>query len=85
MNYQWHDLAGNLGVSLIVLAYLALQLGKTDPEKLGFSVVNAAGAGLVLVSLWNEFNLSAFLVEVFWLLISVLGMARCFMRRAMTS
>jgi hypothetical protein len=34
------------------------------------------GASLILYSLTVDFNLSAFLIEAFWLLISCLGMAR---------
>jgi hypothetical protein len=34
------------------------------------------GAGLVLISLFGEFNLSAFLVEFFWLIISLYGLAQ---------
>jgi hypothetical protein len=32
------------------------------------------GAALVLVSLYFEFNFSAFLIESFWLAISILGL-----------
>jgi len=37
---------------------------------------------LVVISLFYSFNLSAFLVEIFWLLISVYGLIRFRGRRA---
>lgn len=76
MTYSWHDLVGNLGVATIVGAYLLMQLDRLDARGLAFSVANGVGAALVLSSLIVEFNLSAFLMEAFWLLISLLGVAR---------
>lgn len=82
MGYHWHDLAGNLGVTAIVAAYLALQMGWVEGRSLRYSVANAAGALLVLLSLAVEFNLSAFLMEAFWLAISLLGVVRWLRGRA---
>jgi hypothetical protein len=80
-NYSWPDVVGIVGVATIVLAYLGLQLGKLDGQALSYSAANGLGAALILVSLWFDFNLSAFVIEIFWLLISVLGLVRG-MRRA---
>jgi len=73
MSYEWHDVAGNIGVAFILITYLLLQLGKIRSEALIYSVCNAIGAGLVLLSLYYEFNLSAFIIEGFWVLISLIG------------
>lgn len=72
--YQWHDLLGNVGVVMIIVAYFLLQIGRVSGQSPWYSVVNGVGAALVLVSLYFEFNLSAALVETFWLIISVLGL-----------
>jgi hypothetical protein len=40
------------------------------------------GASLILYSLTVDFNLSAFLIEAFWLLISCFGMAKVLFERA---
>ena len=77
MNYAWHDLAGNVGVAVIVATYLLLQLNKLDGRGLTYSLLNAAGAGLVALSLLYDFNASAFAVEAFWVLISLIGVWRC--------
>jgi len=72
----WHDLAGSAGVILIVGAYLLLQLEHVDSNELSYLLANALGAALILVSLFVEFNLSAFLMELFWLAISLFGLVR---------
>ncbi len=76
IGYQWHDLVGNVGVVLILLMYLAVQLDRIDVRGLTYTLVNGAGAALILVSLINEFNLSAFLIELAWFGISVFGLIR---------
>lgn len=76
MKYGWYDLAGNVGVAMMVFAYLLLQMGKLRINDLSYSLANAIGAVLVLISLVYSFNLSAFLVEAFWLLISLFGLIK---------
>jgi len=76
LNYSWYDVAGNIGVLMIVVAYLLLQLEKLTSSAVSFLLLNAVGALLVIVSLLFQFNLSAFLMEVFWLLISLFGLAK---------
>jgi hypothetical protein len=73
---RWYDVAGSLGVAMIVCAYLFLQLGRVASDSLRYLIPNAFGAGLILISLSVEFNFSAFLIEAFWLAISVFGMWR---------
>ena len=76
MEYHWYDFVGNIGVFLILLAYLLLQITVLKSESLNFSFLNLIGALLILVSLYFEFNLSAFLVEFFWLIISMIGILK---------
>lgn len=76
MSYDWSDFLGNVGVALILLAYLLLQFEKIDSRSWKYSAANALGALLILVSLYFKFNLSAFVIEFFWLLISLFGLAR---------
>lgn len=73
MNYTFLDLLGNIGVLLIILAYLLLQINKLSSSTLLYSVMNLFGASLVIVSLVEDFNLSAFIIEAFWVLISLIG------------
>lgn len=81
MTYQWHDLLGNVGVVMILSAYLLLQLQKMSAHSLKFSVLNGVGALFILISLARDFNLSAVVIESFWLVISAMGVVRYFWTR----
>lgn len=76
IHMQWPDALGLLGVVLILLAYFLLQAGRMRGQALSYQLMNAAGALLVLVSLLYAFNLSAFLMELAWLAVSIYGIAR---------
>jgi hypothetical protein len=81
MNYEFHDLIGNAGVVLILGTYLLVQLRRLDATGVPYLTANGLGAGLILVSLVRDFNLSAFMIELVWLLISLYGLARIFLER----
>jgi multisubunit Na+/H+ antiporter MnhB subunit len=76
MNYFWYDAVGTLGVAVIILTYILLQVERLKSESLAYSVFNAAGAGLIIISLIYNFNFSAFIVEFFWVLISLYGIGK---------
>ena len=78
MNYGPMDFVGNVGVVMLIITYLMLQLNKLSSDGLAYSILNAGGAGLIVVSLLFNFNLSALIVEVFWVLISFVGIFRYF-------
>ena len=61
MNYSLLDFVGNVGVLILMVAYLLLQLNKLN-NGLVYSALNAFGAALIVVSLLANFNLSAFLM-----------------------
>ncbi|WP_419902911.1 CBU_0592 family membrane protein [Kiloniella sp.] len=67
------DAIGMLGVSMILSTYALVQLDRIDVKNISYSLVNALGAGLILISLAVDFNLSAFVIESCWLLISIGG------------
>jgi len=78
MGYTWYDLIGNVGVFLLLLVYLLLQLNKISSNQLSYSLLNGVGAILIIISLTVEFNLSAFAIEFFWILISAVGVVSYF-------
>jgi len=78
---SWYDILGTLGVLLIIVTYVLLQLERVRSEQLLYSLLNAIGATLILISLYFSFNLSAFLVEFFWLLISLFGIGKYVLRQ----
>ena len=81
MTYSIYDVLGNIGVFLIILTYFLLQIRKLSSEDLSYSALNALGASLIIVSLLLDFNLSAFIVESFWVIISLIGIGRFYLRR----
>jgi multidrug transporter EmrE-like cation transporter len=85
MKYGLLDLIGNIGVVVLMIAYLMLQLNKLSSSGLAYSVLNAVGASLIVVSLLVNFNLSAFIMEVFWVLISLVGIYRYFRFKTLQS
>ncbi len=85
MKYGLLDLIGNVGVGVLMIAYLMLQLNKLRSDGLAYSLLNAAGACLIVLSLLVNFNLSAFIMEVFWVLISCVGIYRYFRLKSLRS
>lgn len=77
----FHDIIGTMGVMLIVGAYLLIQLDYVSGRSLLYSVINGTGALLIIFSLLYDFNLSAFVIEVFWLGISLFGIVRYCIKR----
>ncbi|RLA00571.1 MAG: hypothetical protein DRQ47_09300 [Gammaproteobacteria bacterium] len=71
---HWSDILGLLGSILIIIGYLLLQMEKISSKKFIYSFINGLGALLIIVSLYFNFNLSAFVIEFFWLLISIFGL-----------
>ena len=70
----WHDFLGASGAALIVITYFLLQTNKLNPKTITYSLFNLIGASLILVSLYFNFNLSAVVIEIFWVAISLLGL-----------
>lgn len=85
MSYGLLDFVGNIGVVILVATFLMLQLNKLQSDGLAYSLLNAIGASLIVVSLLFDFNLSALLMEVFWVLISFVGIYRYFRFKALRS
>ena len=85
MSYGPLDFVGNVGVVVLMITYLMLQLNKLRSDGLAYSLLNAIGASLIVITLLFDFNLSALLMEVFWVLISFVGIYRYFRLKALRS
>lgn len=81
MPYAWYDIIGTLGVGVIILTYILLQFERIRSDQLIYSLFNAAGASLILISLCYDFNFPSFIVEFFWLLISLFGIGKYLFRK----
>lgn len=81
MTYAWFDILGTLGVAVIIITYVLLQVERIRSDSLYYSLLNAVGASLIIVSLCFNFNFPAFVVEFFWLLISLFGIGKYLFRK----
>lgn len=81
MTFAWYDILGTVGVAVIILAYALLQTARLRSDQLEYSLLNAVGATLILISLYYAFNFPSFVVEFFWLLISLFGIGKFLMKR----
>lgn len=67
------NIVGMIGTFCIVSAYLLMQLDKLDPKGINFNLINLLGAILLLISLMVHFNLASVVIEVFWVIASLIG------------
>jgi len=70
------DKIGLLGVAFILLAYLLLSTAKIQSNSLKYHLLNFTGAWLILFSLYFHWNLASVVIEVAWIMISVVGIYR---------
>jgi chromate transport protein ChrA len=82
MQYAWYDFVGTIGTAVIIVTYILLQTERIKSSSLIYSLLNAAGAAMIIVSLLFSFNFSAFMVEFFWLLISLFGIVKFFLQKS---
>ena len=76
------DAAGLAGVVMILAAYAGATSGKLDPKRAVALTLNLVGAGLILLSLAYDFNLSAFMMEAAWAAVALLGLIRLALKRS---
>jgi hypothetical protein len=81
MSFAWYDILGTAGVAVIIATYILLQTERLRSDNLYYSLLNAVGASLIIVSLYFNFNFPAFIVEFFWLLISLFGIGKYLSRK----
>lgn len=74
-----YHFVGICGVVLYLLAYALLQVGILRGSGYPYTLLNMSAAGCVLVSLAGEFNLSSFLIQVSWIVISIVGLLRIYL------
>tara|TARA_B110000503_G_scaffold83460_1_gene127359 strand:+ start:74252 stop:74521 length:270 start_codon:yes stop_codon:yes gene_type:complete len=84
MNPWIIDTIGMLGTLLVVGAYYLLQLERADPRGLTYNLMNLLGAVLLLISLYFHFNLASFVIEIFWIAASLIGLWKYLCRQSGT-
>ncbi|OHE11035.1 MAG: hypothetical protein A3J96_06995 [Sulfurimonas sp. RIFOXYC2_FULL_36_7] len=76
MNSFTVDVVGMVGVVIVVITYFLLQSEKIDSKGFLYSFLNAVGSLLVVYSLLYNWNLASFILEFFWILISLYGLRK---------
>jgi hypothetical protein len=66
---------------MILAAYAGATSGKLDPKRAIALTLNLIGAGLILLSLAYDFNLSAVVMESAWALVALIGLVRLALKR----
>lgn len=70
------DFVGIIGVGFTLIAYFLLQIDKIHSTGRLYSILNVAGAILILYSLYFNWNTPAVIMETAWFLISLYGLIR---------
>ncbi len=78
------NVVGMLGTTMVVGAYFLLQMDKMDAKGLAYNLWNLVGALLLLLSLLVHFNLASFVIELFWIAASLVGLWQVFKHRKAT-
>lgn len=73
---EFHDFVGIIGLTGIVLAYSLLQLRVLDARNLWYLLMNLIGSLAIIFSLLFEWNTGGFIINLFWVCISVYGLIR---------
>lgn len=67
------QLIGFVGMVFVVSAYFLLQTEKHKITSFTYQLLNLIGAILLLISLLVHFNLGSFIIEIFWIGITIFG------------
>ncbi|MGK0271802.1 MAG: hypothetical protein ACI88H_002468 [Cocleimonas sp.] len=67
---------GVLGFVFYMLSYFLLLIGKIAGTDNSYILMNFIAASCVLVGLIHNFNLASALIQIFWIVISVVGLVR---------
>lgn len=67
---------GVLGFIFYMLSYFLLLIGKIDGTNNSYILMNFVAASCVLISLIHNFNLASALIQIFWIVISIVGLIR---------
>ena len=70
---------GIIGVGLYMSAYASLQSGLLQGRTYAYSLLNLVAASCVLISLTEHFNMSAAIIQTFWITVSLIGIARLYL------
>jgi len=70
------DPVGIGGVILLLVAYFGISTGRLSGDNIAYQLLNLAGAWLILFSLYFSWNTASVLIEIAWIIISIIGTFR---------
>jgi hypothetical protein len=82
MDLNLYMAAGFAGAILVIVAYMANQMGRLPSDDWRFPGANLAGSILILASLYSAWNFPSAVIELFWAAISIYGLLRSRSRSA---
>ena len=82
MQSQLFLIFGLIGSTIVVIAYLLNQTNRLASSDWRFPAANLVGAGAILLSLTDAWNLPAAVIEFFWAVISFYGLVRSFRQQS---
>ena len=85
LSTQAYNVIGVTGFVLYMVSYFLLQIGKVKGHGNAYTIMNLTAALLVLISLADSFNLASALIQIAWILISLIGLFRLNLSRRLYS
>lgn len=76
-----YELVGFMGVAFYLGSYAALQVQMLDCNGIIYPLFNFLAASCVLFSLSESFNMSSAIIQIAWIAISTVGIARMLIKR----
>lgn len=83
--YILSDYIGLFGVVLILIAYYLCQAESWTFNDMRYLMANLVGSLCILFSLFFNWNLSAVVIEICWVAISIYGMTKRTKKRSLES
>lgn len=72
----WHNALGLLGVAMVLVAYGMIATGRWRAKQYRYPLTNLIGTLLITISLVYAFNWPSFIMQIFMIGISFMGLYR---------
>jgi hypothetical protein len=76
MTVDLYTILGFAGAIVVLVAYFANQTGRLASDDWRFPFINLTGSLMILASFYTAINWPSLFIEIFWIAISLYGLAR---------
>ena len=76
LDLSFWELTGLAGAAIYALSYLSAAYDRIPSQCIHFYTLRLCAACLVMVGLWEAFNLAAAVIQVFFIVVSLIGVMR---------